>query len=137
MKNNLIELLKEALSREYSDVFLYAREAKTIQDKQIAEKFDDFGVMEVRHADIVSMKLLELGEKPLWNFTLLNGGISLKEILEHHRDKEKGCISLYNECIETTDDDNFKIVLRGIKANEEYHLKFIEDSLKNLVDKKG
>lgn len=129
MNNKLVELLKEALSREYSDVFLYPREAKTIEDKDIAKKFEEFGAMEIRHADIISLKLLELNEKPTWDFTLLKGGFSLKEILEYHRDAEKKSILLYNKCIEATGDNNFKIVLMGIKSDEESHLEFLESLL--------
>ena len=117
---------------EYSDVFLYPREAKTVEDRNISEKFEEFGTMEVRHADILSMKLLELGEKPRWDFTLLKSGASVKEILEHHLSAEKQAISLYDKCIEAVDDNNFKIVLMGIKSDEETHLKFIEDVLKTL-----
>ncbi|KPK41034.1 MAG: hypothetical protein AMJ78_06530 [Omnitrophica WOR_2 bacterium SM23_29] len=132
MNDKLIELLKEALSQEYSDVFLYPREAETIEDKKISEKFEEFGTMEVRHADMLSMKLLELGEKPRWDFTLLKSGASIKEILEHHLSVEKQAISLYGKCIEAVDDNNFKIVLMGIKSDEETHLKFIEGVLKTL-----
>ncbi len=132
VKRELIELLNDALLLEYSDVFLYPREAKTVEDKEISEKFGLFGLMEVRHADIVSMKLLELGEKPAWNFKLLEGGLSFEDMVKYHLDKEKEMISAYSECIEATDDDNFKIVLRGIKADEELHLKFIEVILKKF-----
>ena len=132
MKKELTELLNDALVLEYSDVFLYPREAKTIEDKEISEKFDRFGLMEVRHADIISMKLLELGEKPAWNFRLLKGSASLEDMVKYHLGKEKEMISAYSECIEATDDDNFKIVLRGIKADEELHLEFIEAILKKF-----
>ncbi|MGE5197935.1 MAG: ferritin-like domain-containing protein [Deltaproteobacteria bacterium] len=133
MNAKLIELLNEALAQEYSDVFLYPREARTIQDKKVADKFNQFGAEELRHADIISMKLLELGERPAWDYTLEQGGTSLKEMLEHHLEKEKKYILLYNKCVEATDDDNFKILLKGIRANEESHLKFIEDILKSLT----
>ena len=132
VKRELTELLKDALVLEYSDVFLYPREAKIVEDKEISEQFDRFGLMEVRHADIVSMKLLELGEKPTWNFRLLEGGASLEDTAKYHLDREKEAISVYGECIEATDDDNFKIVLMGIKADEEIHLKFMEVILKKF-----
>lgn len=132
VKKELTELLSDALLLEYSDVFLYSREAKTVEDKEISEKFDRFGLTEIRHADIVSMKLLELGEKPEWSFRLLKGSASFEEMVKYHLDKEKGMISVYSECIEATDDDNFKIVLRGIKAEEEIHLKFMEAILKKF-----
>ncbi len=133
MNNKLIELLKDALWREYSDVFLYPREAKTIEDKDIAKKFEEFGAMEIRHADIISLKLLDLSEKPTWDFTMLKGGASLREILEDHLKKERDSVLVYDKCIEATDDDNFKIVLRGIRANEEYHAKYVEEALKKLT----
>ncbi len=40
-KDNLIELLNEALQIEYSDVFLYPRQADIIKDKAIAEQFEN------------------------------------------------------------------------------------------------
>lgn len=42
-KDKLIKLLNEALQNEYSDVFLYPREAEIVDEKDIAEKFSRFG----------------------------------------------------------------------------------------------
>lgn len=133
MKSKLIELLKTALAREYSDVFLYTREAKTIDDPVLAKRFEEFGLTEIRHADMLSTKLLEAGEKPVWNFVLLKSGAAIKEVLEYHIGKEREIVFLYNDCISAADDENLKIILNGIKANEESHAKYLEEVLKKII----
>lgn len=130
--DRLIKLLNDALQLEYAGVFLYPREAKIIKDKNIASTFEQFGIMETRHADILSIRILELGGKPVWEFELLEGLSDLKEILKRHLELEEKAISLYQTIVEEIDDPDIKIVLRGIKAEEEVHRDKIKELLKDL-----
>ncbi len=120
-KDSLIKLLSNALQMEYTGVFLYPREVRSIKDKNIASVFEQFGRMEIRHADMLSVKLLELGASPKWEFKLLGDLGSTKEILKRHMELEKGAINLYAALIEQIDQPDLKIILRGIKAEEEAH----------------
>jgi rubrerythrin len=122
-------LLNYALQFEYNDIFLYTREAREIKDKDMAQTFERFGLMEIRHADMLSIRILQLGGKPTWEFKLLPGLIDLKEILKRHLNNEQASIEFYGNLIERIDDDEIGVVLRGIKAEEEMH----RDRIKELI----
>lgn len=128
-RDRLIKLLNDALQMEYSDVFLYPREAKSFEDKNIASTFERFGQMEIRHADILSIKLLELGAKPVWEFKLLENLSDLKEILKRHLQWEEVAINFYQTLIDEIDDSELKTVLIGIKADEEVHRDILKEPL--------
>ncbi|TRZ94571.1 ferritin-like domain-containing protein [bacterium] len=129
-KDKLIELLNYALQFEYNDVFLYPRESRAIKDKDVAVLFENFGLMEIRHADMLAIRILELGGKPAWDFKLLGELSDLKEILKRHLNNEEAAIGFYNNLIERIDDAEIRIVLRGIKAEEEIHRDKIREFLK-------
>ncbi len=128
-KDELIKVLNYALQFEYNDVFLYPREAREVKDKNVAEIFEKFGLMEIRHADMLSIRILELGGKPIWEFKLLGELSDLKEILKRHLEREEKTVNFYQNLIEQLDDPEVKIVLRGIKAEEEMH----RDKIKELL----
>lgn len=120
--HEIIFNLNKALQLEYSDVFLYPREAQLIvgKDKVIASMFEEFGLMEVRHADLLARRILQLKGKPVWDFALLENKTNLKDILIHHVDYETRTIDFYAKLIEEVDGET-KILLRGIRAEEEIH----------------
>ena len=128
-KDNLIKLLNYALQFEYNDVFLYPREAKQVKDKDVSRIFEEFGLMEIRHADMLSIKIFELGGKPVWEFKLLGELTDLKEILKRHLNREVQTINFYQNLIEQVDDPEIKIILRGIRAEEEVHRNKIKELL--------
>lgn len=127
--DEIISKLNEALQMEYSDIFLYPREAKLIEDKDISSIFEHFGLMEVRHADLLAMRILNLGGKPEWDFFLLKELTELEDILKRHRDYEGKVVALYAKLIPEVDDET-RIILRGIREEEKGHLETIEDLLK-------
>ena len=118
--------LNKALQLEYSDVFLYPREAKLIEDRSIASIFENFGLMEIRHADLLARRILELNGKPVWDFSLLEDKKELKDIIDRHIDYEQRAISFYGKLIPEVDEET-KIILRGIKAEEEEHLATLKE----------
>lgn len=123
--------LNKALQLEYSDVFLYPREAKLIEDKNkvTASVFEEFGLMEIRHADLLSMRIIQLEGKPIWDFSLLPNKNDLKDILIRHLDYEERAIDFYGKLVGLVDPET-KILLRGIKAEEEEHLAKIKELLR-------
>jgi len=131
-KTRLVELLNRALQEEYTDIFLYSREADIIKDKAIAEKFERFGRMELRHADNVAMQIQILDGTPAWEFLPLAVEKSLDKILRGHLERETAGIRLYEELIKLSDGegkDQVKLIMKGIKAEEEGHLKVIKEML--------
>lgn len=135
VKDKLIELLNKTLQSEYYDIFLYPRQAGAIKEKEISETFEKFGRMEVRHADNIAMQILILGGKPKWEFEPLDTKESLEEMLYEHLKKEGQCIHLYDKLIESADkegEDQLKLILKGIKSEEESHLA----AIKELIERK-
>jgi bacterioferritin (cytochrome b1) len=122
--------LNKALQLEYSDVFLYPREAGLMKESPLADIFEQFGLMEIRHADLIARRIIQLKGKPVWDFSLLEEKNDLKSIIQRHIDYEERAISLYAKLIPEVDEET-RILLRGIKAEEEGHLvKLKELSLK-------
>jgi rubrerythrin len=121
--HEIIFNLNKALQMEYSDVFLYPREAKIIEekDKTTASLFEEFGLMEIRHADLLSRRIIELGGKPVWDFYLLENKTEFKDIINRHIDYETRAIDFYGRLLERVDDET-KILLGGIREEEERHL---------------
>ena len=137
MEEKYIKLLNSAFEKEYNDVFLYLREAELFKKKivlgeKIERIFSDFSAMELRHADRVASKLIELGAKPKWVFRPLEGSNSLREVLERHVVSEMAAIHIYNDIISICTDYDFKIILKGIRENEEEHLAKVSRFLKKL-----
>ena len=113
--------LNKALQLEYTDIFLYPREAKMLGDITVASVFEQFGLMEIRHADLLAKRILELEGKPVWDFSLLENKKDIQEIVSRHMDYEKRSIDFYEKIIPQVDEET-KIILMGIKAEEEKHL---------------
>ena len=120
--------LNKALQFEYSDVFLYPREAKLIEKKDTvaASVFEEFGLMEIRHADLLARRIIQLGGKPVWDFYLLPDKAELKDILARHIDYETKAVDFYGRLAGQVDEET-KILLRGIKAEEQMHLDKIRE----------
>lgn len=134
-KTKLIELLNEALQNEYTDVFLYPRQADMLRekDKKVSEMFERFGRMELRHADNLATQILTLGGKPDWDFKLIDAGSSIDKMLQRHLERESKCIQIYDKLIELTDreeQDQLKLILKGIRSEEETHAAAIKELIK-------
>ena len=130
IKADIIELLNEALQCEYTDVFLYPREADLVREREISAQFAKFGAMELRHADNIAMQIRTLGGKPYWDFMPLDSNKTLNDILLYHLGKEEKCIKVYDNLINVADEEGqeqLKLLLKGIKSEEEMHLKAIKE----------
>lgn len=136
-KEKLIELLNEALQTEYTDVFLYPRQADMVraEEGETAEKFDGFGRMELRHADNIASHILALGGRPVWEFKLLDTKESLDEMLTDHLEQEGKAVGLYSSLVELSDkegEEQLKLILEGIEAEEVSH----QRAIKELIEKR-
>ena len=122
MSQALITLLNHALRMEYSDVFLYPRHADHLQKQPaIAELFRNFSQMEVRHADVLANAISRLGGQPNWDFHLLTGKKTFREIVNWHLAGERAAIKLYRKCIGLVTDKRFKDILELIRLEETIH----------------
>lgn len=128
----LIELLNEALYLEYTDIFLYLRQASMVEE-EISKTFDRLALMEMRHADNIAIQINVLGGKSEWEFDYPPIKESTDEILLEHLEREKKHINTYRTLIglaEKERQDQLKLILKGIKSEEEGHLGAIKGLLK-------
>lgn len=133
----LLELLNSAFEMEYADVFLYLKEAgmfkkKIVAGEKLAKIFEEFSQMELRHADHLAMKIIELGGEARWNFRPLEVSSSLREVLRKHLEDETKAYQLYGEIITINEEPDFKLILQGIRGNEKEHLEKVADLLKKI-----
>lgn len=134
-KERLIELLNQALQTEYTDVFLYPRQADLIKEKEISELFENFGRMELRHADNLAMQIIALGNTPSWEFNILDINQPLNQMLQGHLDRENKCLEMYNQLIkfcEEEKEDQLKLIIKGIKSEEQDHF----NTIKKIINEK-
>jgi rubrerythrin len=128
----LIHLLNAALSSEFADLFAYPRDAEIICDGEVSEIFQEFGRMEMRHADMLGMQIIALGGDPDWDPLLPERHEALTDILKAHARRERAAIKHYDQLIGMLSGDGheeLKIIVRGIQAEERLHLDTIEDLL--------
>ncbi|MCB4792873.1 MAG: ferritin-like domain-containing protein [Elusimicrobia bacterium] len=132
-----VNLLHDALEKEYNDAFLYLKEAEIFKKKivggdKLSIVFENFSKEEFRHADRVAMKIIELGSKADYNFRPVAIEPSLRDTLRSHTEKETQAYFVYGRLIELCDDTDFNIILKGIRENEKEHLDKITHILKKL-----
>lgn len=136
-KETFVKLLNTAFEKEYNDVFLYLKEAelfrkKLVDGEVIGKVFETFSVEELRHADRIAAKLIELGERPEWIFGSLEPSASLREVLKQHLASETKAVRYCEELIDVCDDADFKIILKGIREDEKEHYAKAARILKHL-----
>lgn len=136
-KEKIIELLSTAFEMEQNDVFIYLREAdlfkrKVVKGEKLSQIFKAFSDMELRHADIVASKLIELGHKPSWSFKKIEIDDSLRTALKKHQQNETKMYQIYSKVYDLCDDNNFKVVVKGIRENEKEHLEKINRILNKI-----
>jgi len=134
-KDKLIELLNEALQIEYTDVFLYPRQAERIKEKEISEKFERFGRMELRHADTIAIEIQKLGGQPNWDFAPIVLKESMDEILLDHLERERKAMQFFSKLIEDLNkegQDQLKLILEGIRSEEGSHF----GAINQLIEKR-
>lgn len=131
------ELLEKVFQMEHYETLLYLREAdlfvkKIIGGDKLGDVFKEFSSMELKHADRIAVKLLELGASPVWEFKPLENESSLHAVLSRHLKNEAASYEAYDELVALTDDADFKLCLKGIRAEEKEHLEKISHILRKL-----
>ncbi len=137
-KEKFIKMLNYGLNYEYTDFFTYRKESAMMQKKivsgeKLADEFIRFSNMELRHADILSNKIVELGFEPIWQMENIFYNDSLRETLLRHIEKENLAYKFYTELQKINTDLTFEIVIKGIQQDEKEHL----NRLTNLFKKIG
>jgi bacterioferritin len=81
-------------------------------------------IMEMRHAEKISERVVQLGGKPTAKPDPVKLGETVQEILEINRDVERGAIELYKHIIKVAEkekDEETRKLFERILADEEEH----------------
>jgi rubrerythrin len=136
-QEKLLEILQELLEAEYTDIFVYNGEAELFRKKikegdRLAKLYKDLALEELSHADLISKKILELNEKPVWEYKNIFLSNSIRESLKIHLEREIAIYRKYSDLIEQIEDKEFKTILKGIRENEKEHITYISDFLRKV-----
>lgn len=135
--DRLYALLHESFEREYNDTFMYLKEAALFRKKiaggeKIEALFGAFSAQELKHADALAAKIIQLGHKPVWTFRPIELPSSLHEALERHVESEASAYMAYTNIIENCPDKDFVRRATEIRADELAHLEKVKHILKHL-----
>ncbi len=132
-KNQLIDMLNRALSKEYNGVFLYSRDIMTIERKDMIETLKELASKEIEHVDRVTGIINDLGGQAVWSLDAIRREeMPLVPRLTRHIADEKEAIGIYENCIKMVPDGYYKDMLNRLKSDEERHKQILEELVKKI-----
>ena len=132
-KNQLIDMLNRALSKEYNGVFLYSRDIMTIERKDMIETLKELASREIEHVDRVTGIINDLGGQAVWSLDAIRREeMPLVPRLTRHIADEKEAIGIYENCIKMVPDGYYKDMLNRLKSDEERHKQILEELVKKI-----
>lgn len=131
-KSRLVDFLNTLLETEYDAIFSYSYHALSVPDKQLSRELLDFGIMEMRHFELLRDKIVSFGVEPKWKLTKYMDCTSIEpvELLRWHLKAEQDAIDLCKKGIEEGLDDALGGLLRETIEDEQWHIK----RLKELIE---
>lgn len=130
----ILKLLNEALATELVCVLRYKRHyfmAKGVDSKPVADEFLEHANEEMSHADMIALRICQLGGEPDFNPSILSErshseyieGKTLTDMIKENLVAERIAIDSYREMIEFigTKDPTTVRMLEEILRNEEEH----------------
>ena len=127
-----IELLNQALQIEYSLIVQYPKFAELIQDGEIQRLVRGLGIASIKHADVVSRTIIQLGGTPEWSFDFEEPGIDVRRIFEIQLEKEKQALELHTQTAALVEDISLKEDFSQLAQEEKRHIETVERILAAL-----
>ena len=131
-KEDLVELLNQALRLEYTLIVHYPRITSEMPAGEARDKSIRLGQDSVKHADIVASAITDLGGRPVFAFDPPPLDMELVELFQKQLEKEKLAFSLHHQCAGMASDFNLKSRLLGIADEEAVHIQLVKDILADL-----
>jgi len=143
--DQLIERLNKALADEWLAYYQYwigAKVVSGIMSDKVAAELEEHALEELKHADMLTERILQLGGIPILNPNdwkeQTNCGYSapkdfnVRPILKQNIEGERCAIAIYKELLEFVrgkDDISFQIILEILKEEVKH-----EDDLENILE---
>ncbi len=140
-----VAVLKDlAMSRsgELSGILQYTYQSVISHNimEDIAEIFEEIGIVEMMHFDMLMHAISDFGGVPtyedsqggVFNAKYINYNMKLKDILENNIQAEKNAIEKYNQAIQLVSNESLKNLLTRIVQDEKRHLEIFKQILNNV-----
>ena len=127
-----IDLLNQALQLEYTLIVQYAKFAELINDGEVQRLVRGLGTASIKHADVVSRAIVQLGGIPRWSFEIVEPGIDVLRIFQTQLEKEKLARELHTQAADLVDDISLKEEFSQMAKEEERHIEIVEKILAGL-----
>ena len=133
IKSEIINLLNQDLTGEIEAILIYMRDSFVTSQCDPSRKMEEIAKDEMRHAEILSELIVELGGTPSMLHKELDFGKGgpkgyLKKIIS----LEQGAIAMYSDHIAAIPDEKIKKKLAHILHEEEEHLEKFTEQLRAL-----
>lgn len=128
----LIDMLNQALTIEYSMMIHYPRLARAIRDKDSRRVFESLGQDSNRHGDVISKIICELGGQPDWSIEPAPDDTDMVAIIETQLEKEKFALHMHKQCVGLAKTLAHREKLCKLVKEEQGHIKDLENILSNL-----
>ena len=131
-REELIGVLKQALSAEYGALWLLPRHMAELKDEELRRQLHLIAEVELEHAEKSAQLIYALGGVPDADVPRLRPRSGLRGILESHLEGEREAIALYQRALELAQDPEVRKALAQMKADEEGHQRLLERALSRL-----
>ena len=132
-----LERLNEAIARELqvSIQYMWQHVSWKHPRKEVRDELKKIAIVEMRHAEDIAERLVELGGTPTTKPTEIRVGEDAREMIEHDIRDEEGAIKLYTEIIEEAErlgDEATANLFKKILDEEKNHLEYFMKALRQL-----
>ncbi len=133
MSKSLNDLLNKAISRELQVSIQYMWQQillGSMGEIELKQKLRDISIVEMKHAEIIATRLVQLGGTPTTECDPIHVGETILDFARNNIEAEEGAIELYPKIIamakEEGDDVTAKIFEHILSEEEEHHRFFTE-----------
>jgi bacterioferritin (cytochrome b1) len=132
-RHQVLDVLNQSLSVEYSMILQYPAINKTVHDPDIHSMVNILVAVSIKHADTVADAIRALGGTPQWTFEDPPSEIDLKKLFLKQLEKEKLALKLHSDGAHVALDKTWRTKFEAMAKQEAEHIKLVENIL-NLID---
>jgi rubrerythrin len=131
-KEELVRILKKAMSMEYGALFMLPRYIASIDNEEIKRELRLIADMELEHAEKTTQLVIALGGEPNYDMPNLKPASGLRAILEISSQAECEAIAIYEKAAAACPEGEMRKTLERLRADEQGHLRLLERLLKQI-----
>lgn len=121
--------------------YIYQSVVANKYNNEIAEIFEEIGIVEMMHLDMLMNAIVEFGGIPKYedsngnpfNMSNINYSLKLKDMLQTNIKDEQMALEAYTKAIAKVQNKSLKELLERIVLDEKHHLEIFKNILNNVT----